>query len=43
MSNIWLVLDSSILDAPAGKTLQFGPNLDQDYKALYLIILLKDF
>ena len=28
---------------PVGKILQFGPNLDQDYKTLYLMIICKDF
>ena len=28
---------------PVGKTLQFGPNLDQNYKTLYLMIICKDF
>ena len=27
---------------PVGKTLQFGPNLDQDYKTLHLMIIFKD-
>ena len=37
------MLDSSLFPAPVGKTLQFGPNLDQNYKTLYLMILCKDF
>ena len=28
---------------PIGKTLQFGPNLDQDYKTLYPMIIRNDF
>ena len=42
-ANFWLVLDSSLFPAPVEKTLQFGPNLDQNYKTLYLMILCKAF
>ena len=40
---ILLVLDSSLFPAPVGEALQFGRNLDQNYKTLYLMILCKDF
>ena len=37
------MLDSLLLSAPVSKTLQFGPNLDQNYKTLRILILFKDF
>ena len=41
--NIWLVLDSTLFSAPVEKNVQFSPNLDQNYKTLYFLILRKDF
>ena len=42
-ANFWQVLDSFLCPAPVEKTLQFGPSLDQNCKALYLMILCKVF
>ena len=41
--NFWLVGNFSLFIVPLGKTLQFGPNLDQNYQTLYLMFLSKDF
>lgn len=41
--NFWLVLESFFFSAPVEKNVQVGPNLDQDYKTLYLMILSKNF
>ena len=37
------MLYSSLFYAPVGKTMQFGPYLNQNYKTLPILILCKDF
>ena len=41
--NFLQVLDSCLFPAPVGKSLLFGPNLDQIYKTFYLMIFCKAF